>query len=326
MGRSSYFAYRFFRNNFVLLALMLLVVWLVIVWNVLRGSEQFGAYAAFGTAAATVLLALGTALMVRESMASRKLTEELVRQNRQLRERPHALDLLVSVVIPILQCAEQIINMHNTKEYRWHYYASKPEIIKEEELPIFQPFTDVDNSYCPEPDLKLSWCEGGIFQDFRTMFPQLVDEVMVYNNLQRQGEFKDLLVSLAREILLSPQFAEVDDSLRVFCAHLAFSSLLMSEKNFSDSLLRIVAPGDAGMRLEEAKELWKKNGIILADSLRNNEQIAIKLEQISEHSTAMMIELDEIQRELSKVKEKLMTQHDIYYSEIEKKLSNSEQS
>lgn len=321
MSRLYSSLFGWFRDNFVLLALMLAAIWLIVLWGWLRESEKFAAYATFGVALVTLCLASATALMARENTRSRKLTEELVRQNRRLYERPHALELLVNVVDPLLHSAQNVISIHRSRKYNWRYYGSKPRIIAEEDLPIFQPFSDVTNFYCPDPDLELPWRDGGIFEDLTIMFPDLVDKIMVYNNAERQGGFKELLVSLARDVLLSPEFREeVPDSLSVYCAHIAYSSLLVSEKNFNDYLRGIVVPeGDAQERLQQAKELWEEKSGILKDNLKNNEPLASKLGKITEESEVMVAELEDIKSKLSEVEHKLMAEHEIYFSDIEQK-------
>ena len=44
---------RFLQDNAVLLAVIVLAVWLVVVWVWFRASEEFAAYATFGTALAS---------------------------------------------------------------------------------------------------------------------------------------------------------------------------------------------------------------------------------------------------------------------------------
>jgi hypothetical protein len=310
-----------FRDNFVLLALMVAAIWLIVLWGWFRESEKFAAYATFGVALVTLCLASATALMARETTRSRKLTEELVRQNRQLHERPHALELLVNVVVPLLESATNRVSMHKRRAYHWKSWSGKPGFIAEEDLHLFQPFSDATSFYCPDPDLELHWREGGIFDDLKIMFPELVNKIMFYNDLEIQRGFKGLLVSLARDVLLSPKFREeVNDSRSLYCADIACSSLLVSEKDFSDYLRGIVVPeADGQKRLQQAKELWEEKGSILKDNLKNNDLISSKLEKISEESKGMVAELEHITGELSKFKHRLMSEHGIYFSDIEQK-------
>lgn len=308
-------------DNFIIVALMVVAIWLGVLWAGFRKFEEFAAYAAFGVALVTLVLASATALMARETTRSRKLTEELVRQNRQLHERPHALELLVNVVVPLLQSATNRISMHKSRAYHWKSCRSKPGFIAEEDLQLFQPFSDATNFYYPDPDLELHWREGGIYDDLKIMFPELVNKVMVYNDLEIQRGFKELLVSLARDVLLSPKFREeVNDSLSIYCADIACSSLLVSEKDFNDYLRGIVVPeGDGQKRLQQAKELWEEKSGILKDNLKNNEPLASKLGKITEESEVMVAELEDIKSKLSEVEHKLMAEHEIYFSDIEQK-------
>lgn len=122
-------------------------------------------------------------------------------------------------------------------------------------------------------------------------------------------------------MLLSPEFREeVNDSLSVYCADISRSSLLVSEKDFSDYLRGIIVPeGDAQERLQQAKELWEEKGSILKDNLKNNEPLASKLGKITEVSEVMVAELEDIKSKLSELEHKLMSEHKIYFSDIDQK-------
>ena len=122
-------------------------------------------------------------------------------------------------------------------------------------------------------------------------------------------------------MLLSPEFREeVNGSLSVYYADISCSSLLVSEKDFSDYLRGIIVPeGDAQERLQQAKELWEEKGSILKDNLKNNEPLASKLGKITEVSEVMVAELEDIKSKLLELEHKLMSEHEIYFSDIEQK-------
>ena len=102
----------FFMDNFVMFAGILLAVWFLTVWIAFRQgnvkSEQLTASAMFGTAWATLLLAIGTALMARETTASRKLNEAMIKENRKLAERARIKELVGQAITPLLLSAEKI--------------------------------------------------------------------------------------------------------------------------------------------------------------------------------------------------------------------------
>lgn len=96
--------YAWFGNNFIIIAGALLFLWLVLVWVVfnrgLLDVETFKAYAMYGTAVGTGLLAVATVFMVRKNSQLTELT-------RLSLEKPVIGEIIVYTIEPVENRMEQ---------------------------------------------------------------------------------------------------------------------------------------------------------------------------------------------------------------------------
>lgn len=191
---------------------MVLVVWLVVVWNELRYSEQFGAYATFGTALATLALAVATAIMASLNRKQIRQNTVLIEQNRQLVEqsriavwRPYYVDLIACVLEPLLQATKGLVAIHRNKSYSWefkHEEELEGHLPNEVDVELFR-LSGPKPFYLPTVSFSLKSFAAGLnerrYSDLLQEHDRLTNSISEYEN--QVGELARLLLSLAGKML-----------------------------------------------------------------------------------------------------------------------------
>ena len=218
MGKFRRFGVRVwgaFRDNFVMLAVIVLALWLLVVWvGFVRGGielEERAAYAMFGTALATLLLGLGTALMARETRASRKLTETLIEENRKLAEAPRIRELIIQTVNPLLASVQEIKGYHERREYAWvtpNLEVAKQLLGGDQDVAVFQRGDferGYNHAFFPHPWVTVeqhasAFCalNQTLYRDLGRRHPSLIKRIQEYD--KKAEDFRLLLLDLAKAI------------------------------------------------------------------------------------------------------------------------------
>lgn len=196
-------AREFLRDNFVWLAVVVgalfLLVVLVSFWRGYIRSEELGAYAMFGTALATLLLASATAVMARQTMAS-------VKESRRLAEAPRISERIVYAINPLLESVKRIRGYHERREYTWvtpDLEVAKQLLGSDQDVKMFQRG---DNGvFLPHPWIEIEQQASEFFKLNTTLYrdlgrkhPSLVDRIHEYD--KRAEDFRLLLLDLAKAI------------------------------------------------------------------------------------------------------------------------------
>lgn len=121
-----------------MLGLMLLLLWFLVLWIMFRAGwlaiDEFGAYAMFGTAVGTTAMALATVYMAMQN-------RELVKQNRIMVWRPYYVELIVSVLDPLLESTKSLVAIHRNKSYSWGFELEEQldgQLTKEVDVLLFK--------------------------------------------------------------------------------------------------------------------------------------------------------------------------------------------
>jgi len=204
-------AREFFRDNFVMLALIVAALWFLSVWvrfdeGVIK-SEELAAHAMFGTGLATLVLGAGTALMARETRASRKLTETLIADNRRLAEAPRIRELIVHTINPLLKSVEEVKGRHERREYGW--VTPDLEVAKEllggdQDVAKFQ--RGYNDAFFPHPCITVERhastfqaLNEALYRDLGRRHPSLIKKIQEYD--KKAEDFRLLLLDLVKAIL-----------------------------------------------------------------------------------------------------------------------------
>jgi len=331
-------AWGLFRDNFVPLAIILAILWLMVVWiSFVRGDiklEALTPYAMFGTAMVTLLLAVATYLMVRETSASRKLNEKLIEENRKLAEAPRIRELIIRVINPLLQSVEEIRGCHERREYMWITpdLGIAKRLLIAEEASIFQ--IRAESAFFPHPRLAIEQNASvfdqpnqALYRDYKKIHSSLTERIERHD--KKAEGFRHLLLDLAKEIL-SPNFKGIVESWRdlaskselreltLSMACLAFNELLGASEKFSYD-----QPG-----VRRFKDFWmdkgppplsSTHGDFLMQERCNSTNIKDKVEQITKEADGLVKELKRIEADLLQIRDGYQQEYHLTHEETEKK-------
>jgi len=320
-------AWGVFRDNFVMLAVMVAALWLLVVWLVfIRGGGQvegLAAYAMFGTALATLLLGLGTALMAREARASRKLTETLIEENRRLADAPRIRELIIQALNPLLESVEKIRGHHERREYMWttaNLGVAKELLGDDQDATLFQ--SRADGAFLPHPQVKLEELASNIYAFNETLYrdlgrkhSSLIGTIQEYD--KKAEGLRHLLLDLAKDILCSGLRQKVETwwgiessgtlrELTLSTACLTFNKLLGASEEFSRDQIRN----------GYYRDLWGKYGDSVMEELISR-NIKEKAEHMAKDADDLADELKGIEAELVQIKNTYLQEYHLTHEETE---------
>jgi len=316
----------FFRDKSTVLAIILAALWLIAVWLVyLQGnikSEELAAYAMFGTAFATLLLAFVTFLMARETTASRKLNEIAIKENRKLAEAPRIRELIIRVINPLLESVKEIKGYHERREYQWisqDLGKAKRLLNSDQDVAPFQ--AGAGRAFLPDPWIKLeehaaNFCalNQTLYRDFARMQASLI--TMIHEHDSKAEGFRHLPADLAKEILSSESFKEKvkgwqeptsEDklqSLTSYAARSIFNKLLGASEKFIG-------------KQEAYEPFLTEHGDSLVQQLSNSKNNQDKVAQIKREADNFVVELEKIEEQLLQIKDGYRKDYHLTYEEVE---------
>lgn len=281
----------------------------------------------------TLVLAIATFVIVRQN---RKLLEH----NRLLVEKSPIKELIISVINPIKEFASrQKIYLETKDFFVYEEEKNRNEARKylktDKDAELLQ--IEADAFLFPKAFsylFKLSKrVNQTLYEDFKRRFNPLASKIDAYNS---QG-FKELLLELLKAILSQnfrnkvKEVAETSDTaykaiqpcngswaerkLEVFCAYLVFNKLLVCETNFQRfSFRHYVGTIENEQMLEE---FWRENSKALMAIIYADEAIMRKASQVLQESDRLGFELEEIENQLSKEKNRLRLKYNFTDEEIQ---------
>lgn len=315
----------FFRDNVVPLAFIIAVVWLGVVWiSFLQGDiklETLTAYAMFGTALVTLLVAVATYLVARETRASRKLNEAMIKENRKLAEAPRIRELIIRVINPLLESVASIGRCHEKREYEWirpDLERAKELLGNEQEALIFQ--IGVESASFPYPRLTIKeisishQLNQALYRDFRNMHPSLTERIGKADREVVKKGFERLLLDLAKEIFspelrrkvetwLEPENQNALQELTLSTERLAFNELMGTSEEFLRDQIDT-----------RHRNFWVEHKDSIMEGLTSR-NIKDKVEQITKEARSFANELKSIETELTQIKNGYQQEYHLTHEE-----------
>lgn len=304
----------FFKDNFVMLAVIVAALWLLVVWvGFVRGGievQGLAAYAMFGTALATLLLGLGTALMARENRKLVKANEELVKQNNISIHRDYIAELIVGVIEPMLSSVNSLETFFGRKHYNWALTEGSRiegdirEILGDD-LELFKvtPGKYSAEFYLPTYLPRLSkGVHQTYYRNFKERNPELCSKIERLDG--KLPGFSRLLFELAENVVSgmasnevlrsSMEFDEAHtdwNEIRLGCTYFTFMKLIGSEEP-PQELHTSLGPVD-----KKAVKCWETNREFLMEEI--GKSVGEKPNRILTDYKALRGSLAQIKRGLS---------------------------
>ena len=327
-------AREFFRDNFVMLALIVAALWFLSVWlrfdqGVIK-SEELAAHAMFGTGLATLVLGAGTALMARETRASRKLTETLMEENRRLAEAPRITELIVHGINPLLESVEKIKRCHERREYDWitpDLGVAKEVLGGDQDVGVFQ--RGDNDAFFPHPRITIKQhastfqaLNQALYRDLGRMDPSLINRIQKYD--KKAEDFRLLLLDLVKVLSQERRYKEIWSkymemwnvllttgshyrALTLSVACLTFNKLLGASEKFSHNQVKS----------EQHRGFYRKyEDFIIENIISRN--VKDKAEHIVKDADDLAEELKGIEAELSQIKNRYRDEHHLTRDETER--------
>jgi hypothetical protein len=329
----------FFGDNFVMVAGILLALWFIVVWTAFgQGnikSEELTAYAMFGTALATLLLAVATAFMARETKTSRKLTETLTEENRKLAEAPRIRELITRGVNPLVESVEKIKGYHERREYDWittDLGVAKELLGGDQDVAVFQRGDfqhGYNHAFFPHPWITVEQHAGtfqalneALYGDLGRMHPSLIDSIQKYD--KKAEDFMTLLLDLAKAILsqeseerggygkIWERYMEGWGSINGFemqaltlsVACLTFNNMLGASEKFSHEQVKS----------ERHRDFWREHKDFIIEKITSR-NVKDKAEHMAKDADDLAEELRGIEAELSQIKNRYRDEYHLTHGE-----------
>lgn len=312
----------FLRDNSVMLAVTVgALLLLVVCVSYLHGCiklEELGAYAMFGTALATLLLGFATGSMVRETRASRKLTETQIEENRRLAEAPRIRELMIQAVNPLLASVQEIKGYHERREYAWvspDLEVAKQLLAGDQDVAVFQRRDN--DAFFPDPCITVEQhastsqaLNQALYGDLGRRHPSLIDRIQKYD--KKAEDFRTRLADLAKAIL--PQESEEPGRWGEIWQRYSEDCGLVSESEMREMALSLTCftfykllGASEKLSYEQVKnkqprDFWSGHKDFIIEKIISR-NVKDKAERIAKDADGLAEELKGIEEELSQIKD-----------------------
>jgi hypothetical protein len=319
-----------------MLAVIVAALWLLVVWvGFVRGGievEGLAAYAMFGTALATLLLGVGTALMARETRASRKLSERLIEENHRLADAPRIRELIIQTINPLLESVTQIKVYHERREYMWvspDLGTAKELLGNDQEVGIFRR-GDSDIAFFPHPYVRveehaiaLSALNQTLYRDLGRRHPSLVDRIQKYD--KKAEDFRLILLDLAKAICSEeppgrwgPIYSKyMDEAGLINGFKMRELALSLTCFTFHKSLGALEKFSYEQVKNEQHRDFWNRHENSIIEKVVTG-NVQDKAKHIVESADDLAKELTKIEAELSQIKDRYRDEYHLTHGETER--------